>query len=121
MCSTYISSVTPVKLYTRKEFILLETLISEFHSKYYIPAIQKLAFHFPHVHIIGTHHRGKEHHESFRRSRKHHDALCRSDCAEWIVSSFTHQIQSEYCGGNWYASIEAIALENFSASNQASS
>ena len=27
MCSTYLSSVTPVKVYTRKELVLLETLI----------------------------------------------------------------------------------------------
>ena len=41
MCSTDISSITPGKVYTQKELVLLETLISEFHNKYYIPDIQK--------------------------------------------------------------------------------
>ena len=33
MCSTDIISVTPGKIYTKKELVLLETLISEFHKK----------------------------------------------------------------------------------------
>ena len=59
MCSTDISSITPGKVYTRKELVLLETLISEFYEKYYTTAIQKLDFNFPHVGIIGTYHCGK--------------------------------------------------------------
>ena len=33
MCSTDPSSVTPGKLYTRKDLVLLENLILEFHDK----------------------------------------------------------------------------------------
>ena len=71
--------------------------------------------------ILGTYHCGKELLGKFKRQRKQHDDLCRSDCLERIVSSFDHQIKSEYYGGNWSISIEVIGLENFSASNQSSS
>ena len=72
MCSTGISSVTPWKVCTQKELVLLETLISEFHHKYYIPEIQKLSFHFPDLRIHGTLHCGKELHESFKLRIKQH-------------------------------------------------
>ena len=60
MCYTGLIYVTPGKVYTRKEIVLLETSISKFHGKYYTPAIQRLAFNFPCVHILGTHRCGKE-------------------------------------------------------------
>ena len=41
--------------------------------------------------------------------------LCRCDYSERVVDSFTHQIQSEYYGGNKSVSIDIIALEHFSA------
>ena len=121
MCSTDISSVTPVKVYTQKEQVLLETSISEFHEKYYTPAFQKLVYHFTHVHIFGTHHCGKECHESFKRCRKQHGVLWWSDYKDRIVSIFAHQIKSEYYGGNCYVSIGGIAVDNFSVSNHSSS
>ena len=34
-----------------------------------------------------------------------------------VVSSFSHQIQSGYYGGNMYVSIEGIVLGHFSASH----
>ena len=42
------------KIYTRKELVMMETAIYDFHTIFYIPAIQKLAFHIPHVRILGT-------------------------------------------------------------------
>ena len=121
MCYTGISSITPGKVYTQKEILILENLISEFHDKYYTPAIQKLGFHFPHVIILGTHNCSKERRETLKRMIKQHDILCQSDYAERILSSFDHQIQSEYSDGNRSVSIEGIALENFGDSNQSSS
>ena len=65
-----------------------------------------------------------EHTTAAKNSAKHlnigekNGVLCRSDCAERIVSSFANQIKSEYYGGNRYLSIEGIVLENLSASNQ---
>ena len=38
---------------------MMETKISGFHTSFYITAIQNLAFHLPHVHILGTNHCGE--------------------------------------------------------------
>ena len=70
MCSTDINSVTPGKLYTQKEFVLLETLIPEFHDQYYIPEIQKLAF-FCHVCVFLE--RGTVAKKVFKHQSKQHD------------------------------------------------
>ena len=56
---------------------------------------------------------------AFKQRGLFQDVLCRRDYAEWVVASFMNQIQSEYCGGNRYVSIEGIALEHFSAAPQA--
>ena len=71
--------------------------------------------------ILGTYHCGKECREEFKRHIKNHDVLCWNDNTDRIVSSFAHQIKSEYYGVNRSVSIEGIALGHFSASNQASS
>ena len=47
------------KIYTRKDLVMMETTISDFHTSLYIPAIHKLAFHLPHVRILGTNHCGE--------------------------------------------------------------
>ena len=93
--STDISTVTLGKIYIPKELLLLKTLISYFSQKNYIPSIQKLAFNFPCVRILGAYHRGKERHEEFKCWIKEHDVLCQRDYSELIVFSFSHQIQSE--------------------------
>ena len=49
------------KIYTRKELVMMETIISNFHTSFYIPAIQKLAFNIPHVQIQGTNNCGDSH------------------------------------------------------------
>ena len=46
------------KIYTRKELVIMETTIYDFHTSFYIPAIQKLDFHLPYVRILGTNHCG---------------------------------------------------------------
>ena len=47
------SSDESTKIYTRKESVMTETKIYDFNNSLYIPDIQKLAFHLPHVHILG--------------------------------------------------------------------
>ena len=42
------------KIYTRKELVMMETTISNSHTSFFIPEIQKLEFHFTHVQILGT-------------------------------------------------------------------
>ena len=46
MCSTDISSVTPGKVYTQKELVLLENLIQEFHNNTILQKL-KIGISFP--------------------------------------------------------------------------
>ena len=54
MCKQEFSPDEFRNIYTRKNLVMMETTIYEFHTSFYIPAIQKLAFHLPHVRILGT-------------------------------------------------------------------
>ena len=56
---------------------------------------------------------------AFKRRELFQYVLCRRDYAERVVARFSNKIQSEYYGGNRSVSIEAIALEHFSAAPQA--
>ena len=113
MCKQESSLDKSTKIYTRKELVILETNISNFHTKLYIPAIQKLAFHLPHMRILGKNHCGEMQCTDFKRRELFQDVLCRRDYTERLVARFSNQIQSEYYGGNIYVYIEGIALEQF--------
>ena len=65
--------------------------------------------------ILGTNHYGEIRHTSFKQHKLFQDVLCRCGYSERLVTSFDHQIKSEYYGGNISVSIEGIALEHFSA------
>ena len=119
MCEQEYLPDKSTKIYTRKELVMMETIISDFHTSLFIPAIPKLAFHLPHVRILGTNHCVELQRTAFKRREFFQDALCRLDYAEMVVASFANQIQSEYYGVNRYVSIECIALEHFSAAPQA--
>ena len=62
----------------------------------------------PHVCITGTCHFGKTRQEVFNRRAYYQDVFCHKDYVERVVSSFTHQIQYEYYGGDLYLPIEGI-------------
>ena len=78
----------------------METTISDFRTSFYIPAIQKLAFHLPHVRILGTNHCGEMQCTAFKRRKLFQYFLCRRDYAERVVAIFSNKIQSEYYDGN---------------------
>ena len=119
MCKQESSPDKSTKIYTRKELVMMDTTISDFHTSFSLPAIQKLAFHLPHVRILGTNHCDKIQRTAFKRRELFQDVLCRCDYADRVVSRFANQIKSEYYGGNRSVSIEGIALEHFSAAPQA--
>ena len=73
-------------IYTRKEPVMMETTISDFRTSFYIPDIQKLAFHLPHVNILGTNHCGEMRRTAFKRRELFQDVLCRRDYAERVVA-----------------------------------
>ena len=85
-----------------------------FNCSFYIPAIQKLYFQLPHVHILGTNHCGDLRHTAFKLHELFQYILCCLDYSERVVAIFAHQIQLEYYGGNISVSIEGISLEHFS-------
>ena len=89
---------------------MMETNISDSRTSFYIPAIQKLAFHLPHVRILGTNHCVEMWRTAFKWRELFQDVLCRCDYYERVVDSFDNQIKSEYYGGNIYVYIEGVAL-----------
>ena len=95
MCKQELSQDKAIKIYTRKELVMLETTISDFHTSFYIPAIQKLAFHIPYVRILGKNHCGEMRRTAFKRRELFQDVLCCRDYAARLVSSFATKIQSE--------------------------
>ena len=94
---------------------MMDTTISNFRTSFYIPESQKLAFQIPHVQILGINHCGESRQIAFKRRKYFQYVLCCRDYAERLVTSFAHQIQSEYYSQNRSVYIEVIALENFSS------
>ena len=94
MCRQEPSSDESTKIYTRKELVIMEKTIYDFHTSFYIPAIQKLAFHLPYVCIIGTNHCVAMQHTAFKQRELFQDVLCCRDYVEKVDESFSHQIQS---------------------------
>ena len=93
----------------------METTISNFHTSFYIPEIQKLEFHIPNIQILGTNNCSDSLQTAFKRRESFQYVLCCRDYAGRVVASFSHQIKSECYSGKLYVYIEGIELENFSA------
>ena len=93
-CQQYTALLQSTKIYTKKELVMMETTIYNFHTSFYIQAIQKLAFQIPHVQILGTNHCCDSRQTEFKRRKWFQDVLCVHDYAERVVASFPHQIQS---------------------------
>ena len=79
VCKQESSPDKSTKVYTRKELVMMATNISDFHTSFCIPAIQKLAFHLPHVRILGTNHCGEMQRTAFKRRELFQDVICRRD------------------------------------------
>ena len=92
MCEQESSPYSSIKIYTRYELVMTETTISDYHTSFYIPVIQKLAFHLQHVHILGTKHCGQMRLTAFKRRELCQGVLCSRDYAERVVASFANQI-----------------------------
>ena len=73
---------------------MMETTISNFYTIFYNPEIHKLAFHIPHVQILGTNHCGDSRRTAFKRNESFQDLLCHCYYAERVVDSFAHKIKS---------------------------
>ena len=115
MCKQDSDSEQSTKIYTRKDLVMTEITISNFHTSFYISSIGKVGFHLPRVRIIGANNCGDSRQTAFKRRKLFQDVLCRRDYADMEVARFSNQIQSEYSGGNISVSIEGILLGHFSA------
>ena len=115
MCKQDSVSEQSTKIYTRKELMMIETTISNFHTSFLISAIQKLAFYIPRVKLLGTNHCGDSRRNAFKLCESFQDVLCYCDYSESVVASFAHEIKSEYYGENISVSLEVIVLEHSSA------
>ena len=58
LCKHDCTSEKSTKKYIKKELVIMETKIYNFHTSFYIPAIWKLSFHLTHVQILGKNHCG---------------------------------------------------------------
>ena len=92
MCEQESSSDNSRKIYTRKELVMMDTTIYDFCTSFYIPAIQNLAFHLPHVRILGTNHYGAMKHKAFKWRELFQYVLCRLKAVrrialQWFVPS----------------------------------
>ena len=93
LCETSSDSIVTAILYTKKELVMTETSIFDSHKVLYIPEIQKLGLHLPHVQMIGKNHCVNLLQESFNNCAYFHDVLCCRYYSERVVASFSHQIQ----------------------------
>ena len=92
MCKQETLSDKSTKVHTRKELVMMERTISDFHTRFYIPAMHKLAFHLPHVQILGTNNCGEMQRTAFKQRELFQDVLRFRDYAERLVASFANQI-----------------------------
>ena len=68
-CQQDTASGQSTRIYTRKELVMMETTIYNFNTSFYVPEIQKLAFHSTHVKILGTSHCGNSRQTAFKRRK----------------------------------------------------
>ena len=92
-CQQDTASGQPTKIYTRRELVMMEKTISNFHTSFYIPAIQKLAFKISHVKKLSTNRCGDSLRNSFKPRESFKDVLCCRDYDEKVVASFAHLLK----------------------------
>ena len=89
---------------SRKELTKMNLPIDKFITDYYLPMLEKLCYHLPHVIILSKHHCGE-----MRRAAilcNNHDLFTRRDYADRLVAAFELEIQSGHFGDNVTLSME---------------
>ena len=86
--------------------------IGTFLKEHYLPAMEKLAYHRPHVQILG-----KDHCAGARRVAFRHrpSVRTRRDYAERLAAAFNLEAQHEHFGNSRSLSIEGSSVETFCA------
>ena len=93
-----IENVKKVKVTTWKSLVLKSCSILDFHSEYYIPENKQLAFHLPHVYILGKYHCASKQYEMFVSQQNKFDCKCTCDYTK-ICQVLSEQIHSQYSSG----------------------
>ena len=76
LCETTTNLIVNKKLYARKNIVIMDTSILEFHQNVYIPAIQKLSLHLTYVHFLGTNYCRNSHQETSNSRAVYRNVLC---------------------------------------------
>ena len=90
LCSATPQTEPKAKIYTRKELVMMETSIYDFHTILYIPSIKNISFNVPHVCTIATHQYENTAPKKLNFCGYFHDVLCCSNYVELVVASFAH-------------------------------
>jgi hypothetical protein len=101
------------KICERKHLTLLERPIGIFMNNYYLPALEKYAYHIHHVRILSKDFCGKERFIAFKK--RPGDVNTRRDYAERLSAKFNLEIQSDHFGNGRSLSMEGSSVEFFSA------
>jgi hypothetical protein len=96
------------KISTRKQLTLLEQPIGVFLKDFYLPGLEKLAYHLPHVIILSKNHCGAMRRLIFVRSIKTH-----RNYAERLLAIFDLEIQSSHFGNGRSLSMEGSSVETY--------
>jgi hypothetical protein len=95
------------KIRTRKYLTLLTRPIGTFHKTFYIPMLEKYAYHYPHIRILSKTGCGAMRLDWFRRMLKCIKTI--HDYAERLKVSMNNEIQSEHFGHSRSLSIEGCS------------
>ena len=104
------ATAKPGKVRSRKHLTELCTPIGIFHRDYYLPALDKLAYHRPHCRILGKEHSGKARLAAYKTKPS---IRTRRDYAERLAAAFTLEAQHEHFGNGRSLSMEGSSVETF--------
>jgi hypothetical protein len=82
-------------------------------KNYYLPALEKYAYHIHHVQILSQDFCGKDRFDAFKK--RPGDVNTRRDYAERLSAKFNLEIQSDHFGNGRSLSMEGSSVELFSA------
>jgi len=97
------------KIRTKKELTRLTRPIGTFHEEYFKPALEALAYHWPHVTMLGKRYCSRTRKEAFFNALV--DILTRRDYAERLKTAFNGEIQSTHFGNNRDLSMEGSSVQ----------
>jgi hypothetical protein len=112
-CEALPEGLKPGRVGTRKQLVKMDRPIGEFMENHYIPALQKYAYHQPHVNILSKFGCEGMRHKAFQNEIGW--VSTSRDYAERLPFKFNLEIQSEHFGNGRNLSIEGSTVETHTA------